>query len=447
MSVITRENIANQTALLSVTVEKNDYLEKFNKDLNQYSKSVSLKGFRKGNAPISVVKKMYGKQILLDNINKIIQKDLYQYIAENKIELLGQPIPTDETSLDSIDLGNLSNFDFQYEVGLAPEFEVKGLDGDLNVRYFDVQVEEKIIADEIASIQKKYGENTTPNTIEANDLVTFHVTELENGQPKEGGIDKNTMFEINNIKNESLKKSIVGLSSGDTFTGDIFQMEDKEPEAIKSYVLGVQKEDEVSNEFSFRVEGIKRVQKAALDQALFDKLFPDGSVTSEEALKAKIKENIANYYVGYTDQIFFKDVKEALINANSMTLPVEFLKKWLKISNENMTLEQIESDFDSFEGELKWSLLRTKIAKSNDVKVDEKDIVESFKDQIRGYFGGNADEQMVEATAMRLIQDEEQVEKQYQTILSTRVINVIKSKVTLDRKTVSMEELAELLKN
>lgn len=112
-----------------------------------------------------------------------------------------------------------------------------------------------------------------------------------------------------------------------------------------------------------------------------------------------------------------------------------------------MTLEQIESDFDSFEDELKWSLLRTKIAKSNDVKVDEKDIVESFKDQIRGYFGGNADEQMVEATAMRLIQDEEQVEKQYQTILSTRVINVIKSKVTLDRKTVSMEELAELLKN
>ena len=447
MATITREDVGHLTAKINVSVSKEDYFDKYKKDLQNYSKRVNIKGFRQGKAPVSIVKKMYGKQLLADNVDKLLQTELSQYLTDNKIDVLGQPLPVEDNTLQDLDLNNLGDLSFSYELGLAPEFELKGLEDSASYTYYNIEVEDKAVTEELKRIQKQFGEQLEVTDIAEGDVVTFQVTELENGAPKEGGVQKPCLFSVDQIADESIKTKVLALKQGDTFVEDIFKMEDKEEKIVKKHVLGLEEDATVSDSFEFKFESSKRVVPAALNQDLFDKLFPEGDVSNEEELRVKTAERISGYYTNYEDQIFFKNLRKDLLEQNTLELPEAFLKRWLAKSNPEVTEEQIENDYKGFEDELKWSLVRTKIVNKYELKVEQEELIEGFKDQIRQYFGGQADENMVTETANRLLQDQEQVEKQFQETLTKKVIVKVKEEVTLVTEKVNPEQLNELLKD
>lgn len=446
MSVITKQDTGNQTAVLNLKIEKDDYIKKFQSELKTYSKKATLKGFRPGKAPISLIKKMYGKQLLFDTINQKVQSELYAYINENNLDILGQPLPSDETPLD-FDINDLGDFDFKYELGIAPEFELEGADTSNTYDYTLVEPTEDQIQKEVSQIRKQLGETTNPDDIEDKDVVTFKAVELEGDAPKEGGVEKEVVYSIDEISNAKLKKSILKLKKGDSIKEDIYKFNDKDQDWVNKYVLGLEGEEEVNATFEFTVEKVVRVIEAELNEDLFKKLDEEGSINSKEELEAKIKSNISNYYKGHSDQLFFKDVREKLVESNDMELPTEFLKKWVDASNPEMSMEEIEKDFDGFSKELKWSLIRNKLVKANDIEVKQEELVEAFKNQIRQYFGGQGDEAMITQTAISLMQDQKQVEQQHQQILTSKVVDALKGSVTLNEKTITPDELDELLKN
>lgn len=439
-------------ATLTVALGKDDYTAAVERELKKTQKQIAIKGFRVGHAPIGMVKSMYGKSILVDEINKIASQKLFDYLKENNIDILAQPLPSASVKSD-VDIENKQDFMFAFDLGLAPKFEFNITNQDVLDRYI-ITVDDAEVQKEIESLTVRFGEMENVDATEEKDIIYLDVTELEeNNNPLEGGIaNKNISFTPELVKNEDLKKQFIGLAKESTLTVNLLELFNDNQTVISSS-LGIDKEAvaELKPNFKVTVTEISRRKPAEINQELFDKVMGEGVVTSIEDFKTKIKENLEAYYKGESDHHLEHMIGHLIDEKHTFSLPDEFLKRWLLNSKEeHYNAENINERYASEAKVLKEVLIREKAAQIFDIKVEMQDIEEASLgytlSMFRNYGMQNPEYEFVKKFSDDSLKKREFVEQMNDIALRRKIYNQIKEIVSYNDKTVTIEQFYELLK-
>ena len=445
---ITKETIDDLNAVLKVKIEKTDYEDKVETVLKDYRKKATIKGFRPGMVPIGLVKKMYGRAVQIDEINKVVTENIQKYINDEKLELLGDPLPkTDEQ--EKFDFDTQQDFTFSFEIGLSPAVELK-LSKKNKVNQYEIIVDEKMRSQYLENYTRRYGELKKAEQIEEKDVVKGRIEAIdENGNViPEGPSVEETSLGIDIIKDEKIKKEFIGKNIHDTIDFDLKKAFPNDTE-----IAGIlhKKKEEVADlgaNYRFTVNEISRFYPAELGKELFDKIFGEGVINSEEEFMKKIEEEIVANLKRESDFKLMMDIKNMTMEKTDFQLPEEFLKKWLLRVNEKSTAEQIEKEFDSFSKDLKWQLIRNKVAHDNEVKISEEELQKEAENITRYQFQQyglfyTTDEQIANYAKETLKRDED-AKRIADKILDEKVILLIKELVKLEDKSVTTEEFNKL---
>ena len=445
---ITKENIDDLNAVLKIKIEKTDYEDKVETVLKDYRKKATIKGFRPGMVPIGLIKKMYGKAVQLDEINKILTENIQKYITDEKLEILGDPLPkVDEQN--KIDFDTQQDFTFSFELGLTPLFELK-LSKKNKVNQYDIIVDEKMRSQYLENYTRRYGELKKAEQIEEKDVVKGRIEAIdENGNViPEGPSVEETSLGIDIIKDEKIKKEFIGKNIHDTIDFDLKKAFPNDTE-----IAGIlhKKKEEVADlgaNYRFTVNEISRFYPAELGKELFDKIFGEGVINSEEEFMKKIEEEIVANLKRESDFKLMMDIKNMTMEKTDFQLPEEFLKKWLLRVNEKSTAEQIEKEFDGFRKDLKWQLIRNKVARDNEVKISEEELQKEAENITRYQFQQyglfyTTDEQIANYAKETLKRDED-AKRIADKILEEKAILLMKELVKLENKSVTVEEFNKL---
>lgn len=445
---ITRENITDLTALLKVKIEKADYEEKVEKVLKDYRKKATVKGFRPGMVPIGLVKKMYGRAVQLDEINKLVSDNIQKYLVDEKLEILGDPLPkTDEQ--ERIDFNTQSDFTFSFELGLAPVFDLT-LSKKNKVINYEISIDEKMRNDYLQNYTRRYGEFKKADISEEKDMLKGRIDALdERGNTMPEGLSaEDTALGIDIIKDEKIKKMFIG--KGETEFID-FDLRKAFPNDIEIAGLLKKQKDEVTGvegKFRFTVKEISRFHPAEINQALFDRIYGEGVVNSEEEFKKRIEDEITMNLKQESDYKLSMDLKKLAIEKTGFQLPDDFLKRWLLKVNEKTTEEQVEKEFDSFRHDLKWQLIRNKVAKLNEVKITQEELQTEAENitryQFRQYGLFYATDEQITNYAKETLKREDDAKRIADKILEEKVIRLVRELVKIEYKKVSIEGFNKL---
>lgn len=449
---ITRENIDELNAIITVSVEKNDYEATVNDVLKNYRKKANMPGFRPGMVPAGLIKKMYGKAALAEEVNKILSKGLTDYIHAEKLNVLGEPLPNDEKQ-PVIDWENQTDYSFVFDVAMAPEFGVK-LDTETTIPYYSISASDDMVEKQLDAYAGRLGENKVVDVVEEKDTIRGNFVQLnEDGSELEGGIKaEQVVIAIDLMKDEEIKASFIGKKAGDVVVFDPVKAYENKHEVGHMLNISHGEAENLSGNFSFTVVEVLRFEKAELNPDLFGKIYgEDSGITTEEEFKAKVKAELEENFVYSSNYKFALDSRDSLLKAIQFDLPEAFLKRWILATNEKMTPEQIEADFDNFMVDLKWQLIKDKIVKDNSLQITEEDVRALAKDmalmQFRQYGLNNVGEEHLENYANHMLKNEEERRKIVARKQEDLIVATIKDKVTLDMQTVSYDEFNKMIEN
>ncbi len=440
---ITQEKVNNLNSVLKIKLGPADYQQKVDSQLKEIQRKASMPGFRPGKVPVGLVKKMYGKSVLADEINKLLNHSVNEYINTNKIEIIGQPIPVSSEN-DSIDWDNLKDVEFSYELGHAPEFSIN-IDNE-PFEYKMIKVDDTMVDKEIEEMQRRYGKVSNPEKAEAEDIVFGEFAELDQEENVlSDGIKKSSSVAINTIKNADLAKRFEGLKKEDTIILDPHDITGNL--ADLGAMLGITKPqaESLSSKFRFTINNISRVELAELNQEFYHKIYGD-SVNSIEEFRAKIKSELNSMFNAESDKFFMSDVIKGLVKKYDLQLPEEFLKRWLLLTNDKkQNTEQIEKEFPIFAERLKTQLVINKVLKQNNIVVAEDEIRNYVKDLIKKqyamYNGGiEMEEEDLSSTTNRILSDEKEYNRIVEKLYDNRLLEFFKSKLKLNFTEVPFEE-------
>lgn len=454
MATIAREDIDALNVALTVTVAKDDYLADFQKELKRYRKQASLKGFRKGNIPMSVVRKMFGRSILAEVVNKELQEEMskFLYDEEAQIDFLGQPIPSEDQEEFEFSVSNLDDYVFKFDLGLAPQFELQGLGNEETLEKLVVEPAEDKLGEELLNLRRRFGvSEEVEDAVAERDIITLKAVELDGKKPKEGGVEHEFTLFIENITDDA-REAFLGKKIGDSAVLDVFNLEaNTTVDHVRKYLLGLAEDDdrEVSEAFSLTIDKISRHTLAELDEDFFKQAFGEGDVSNEKEALAKIQEDYRGHFAGQTNALLFRNVQEFLMERNPLEFPETFLKRWLVTSNEKNTPESVEAGLDGFLKGLQWTLLREKLIKQLELDVTAEEVKESFAKQVMGYFGGQQpewlNEEMVGGMVERMMKEEKSVREKFDELMNDKLSIRLQEEFTLTDKVITPEELQEIV--
>ncbi len=445
---ITRENIDDLNAVLKIKIEKPDYEDNVEKVLKDYRKKASIKGFRPGMVPIGLVRKIYGRAVQIDEINKVVTDNIQKYITDEKIEILGDPMPKDGEQ-ENIDFDTQEEFTFSFEIGIAPAVELP-LTKKNKVTEYEITVDDKVRNDYLDNYTRRFGELRSADTTEEKDVIKGNIAALdpEGNINPEGLTADDTSLGVDIVKDEKIKKQFIGKKPGESIDFDIKKAFPNDSEVAGILRIKKEEAENIGGIFRFTINEISRFYPAEVNQDLFDKVYGEGTVTSEEEFMTRLEEEIKTNLKKETDYKLMIDLKALAIEKTEMQFPEEFLKKWLLRVNENTTAEQIDQEFDSFRKDLKWQLIRNKVARDNEVKITEDELVEEAKNitryQFQQYGLFYATDDQITNYARETLKREEDAKRIADKILDDKVILLIKDMVKQEPKQVSVEEFNKL---
>ena len=437
---ISLEKSTPVNARLVVSVAEADYRPQVDKKLKDYRKQANIKGFRPGMVPAQLIQKMYGKSIVIDEINQLLGKTVQEYIRENKLSIVGDPMPAQEEQ-DRIDWDNQKDFEFAYNLGLAGEFTVD-FDKIPAVKTYDIQAGEKELNETLENIMKNGGEQINPDTVEDGDMIFGTFTQ--------GEWTEKSAIPMKSIKDEA-KATFIGAAKDATLTFDVQDTFVDE----KSIELATGNKTGLSGEVSFVIEDITRTGAAEMNQAFFDKILGEGKVSSEEEFRAEVMNIIQSNYKRESEYLLKIDAEKALLDNVSIELPDEFLKNWLVAINEGkFTPEQIDADFDNVKKDLRWTLIKNEIATKNDIKVEYEEVLARTKDMIRGQFGmmggmgnDNSMDEMIDRIATGYLTDknkQDNFRKMFDEVFTAKISDAIVANMKIENKTIDVEEFKQI---
>ena len=430
---ITKKEIDALNAVVTVEISKDDYADKVNTILSNYRKNANIPGFRKGHVPLGMVKKQYGTAVLVEEVNKILQESLHKFLTEEKIDLLGNPLPKNETEID----WTSDDFSFEFDLGLAPEFEV-----DLNgkaITQYKVIADKEMIENQVKTIRKQYGKLISKKVVEKGDEVTGTF------KSDEKNIDNKTTLEIEKIKGKKQSSAILGSKVGDTVTlktkGLFADGHDNQR------YLGVEHDDAhgLDIEVKFTIEEVNTREMAELDQELFDKLFGKEVVTSEEELKEKIKEDAERQFEQQSDQKLMNDIVESLIKNTKFDLPKDFLQRWIQISGEEpLTEEAAKEEYERSEKGLRYQLIEGKLRAEHKLQVTFDELKAYTNDMIRAqmaqYGNTNPTDEELDGISARILSNEEEVKRLSEQLNTNKMLQFFKENAKLKTKEMNYDK-------
>lgn len=443
---ITLDKASDTNASLNITLTPEDYKPVVDKKLKEYSRTVQMKGFRPGHVPASLVQKMYGKGVLVDEINNLLSRSVSQYIRENKLPVVGDPVP-DRNKADAIDWDNQTEFAFSYTLGLASEFDIDFADLP-SVTQYEIQAGEAEIDSTIADLRQRFHEHTHGDEVGETDTI---YGELQQINTPEGvtPFSAKTAFPMDKMADDA-KGQFIARKKDDVVT---FVLENAFPdEKARANATGVKKEEaaELTGEFTFTIDDITRHEPAELNQAFFDKVLGMGAVEDEAQFREKVAGIIRSNYTREADQLLRLDVEKTLIDNTPILLPDEFLKAWLLDVNEGkFTPEQIDEQYDDFTKSVKLQLIKNKIAENADLKVGDEEVLDATRQMVREQFGfmGGENEEMnstIDRIARNYLIDEKNNGQNYTAtfnrVLDDKVLTYAKSQITTVTQEISVDE-------
>ncbi|MGB3590117.1 MAG: trigger factor [Nonlabens sp.] len=431
---IERTDIDNLNATLALHISQEDYKEQVDKILADYRKTANIPGFRKGHVPASLIKKKFGTSVLVEEINKIIQEKLNAYIKENDLNLLGNPLPKENNDIDWTG----EDFTFEFEIGMAPDFEVE-LDKVNGVAHYEITTDEKTINDQLDRIREQYGKLISKDAVEEGDEITGVF------RNDEEDINTDATFTISKLTDDTLEK-IKGAKSGDAFqinTKELF----KDVHDLQSFLkVDHDRAHDLDVKVTFEITEVNTREKAELNQEFFDKLFGEGKVNSEEELKDKLREEGKKQFTQQTDQKLLTDVTEYLIENTKFDLPADFLTRWIAQGGEKeMTMEEAAAEYERSEKGLRYQLIESTIVKNNEgLQLKFEDLQEYSRGMIKtqmaqyGHTDATADE--VDQVVARIMSNQEEVKRMSEQLQNEKMLNFFKENVNLDKKELTYDE-------
>ena len=434
---ITRENIDALNAVVKIDIVAEDYQEKVNKLLTDYRKKADIPGFRKGQVPIGMIKKQHGRSILMDEVNKLLQQSLNNYLATQKLEILGNPLPRLQETFN----WDAETLSFEFELGLIPEFTV-ALKSKNKVKEYKIVATEELLDEEMKNIQLRYGKVSSLEEAVANANVTGTFV----NEAKE--INKKGTFLVSDLNGKKNEKKVIGAKVGAVIALDTKKL--FEDAHRLEHLLGVTHEEihDLDITVSFTLEEITETAPADLDKELFDKLFADGSVSTATELRNKIKEDAENQFKQQGDQQLLNAVTEHLVENTKFDLPAAFLKKWLATAGEKpLTADEATAEFNKSEKSLRYQLIEGKIMKENNIKIDHAELGTYAKGFIRtqmAQFGNmNPEEKELNEIAGRVLQNKEEAQKLQAQLISQKLLTFYKENMSFKTKELSYQEFTQ----
>ena len=440
MNITLDQNQEQLTALLTVHLTEADYAPEVDKQVKEYTKRAQIKGFRPGKVPAALVKKMYGKGILGEEINKMLGKAVDGYVKEQKLRLLGEPLPV----LSNVDFDTEKDFNFQFELGLLPDFELPA-EGSIELERHQVELDDATLAETLEQIERQFGESTNPDASEHGDYIYGKLKKHD-----DEGDGQTVLLPTHKVRNDAEK--FLSVKAGDAVVFDLAHAFAGDASAIANF-SGLSKADaaQASGEYVLHVEKINRTAKPEFNQELFDKVFGPEVVSSREEFDAKVREVVGENYSREAESLVIRQLIDKLVEQTTIELPQEFFKKFLLKANEGkLTAEQIEEHYDDYARELKWSMIRNKVVEDAGLKVSNEEIVDRTLDKIMGQFNmPNMPDEMRES--MRQYADSflkqengKNYVSEYEAILAEKVLENLRGKVVVTDKPVTAEEFRTL---
>ncbi|WP_452225159.1 trigger factor [Lacinutrix chionoecetis] len=434
---ITRENKDALNAVVTVAIEKDDYATKVEKILTDYRKTANIPGFRKGHVPMGMVKKQYGKAVLIDEVNKLIQEGLNKYLTEEKLDVLGQPLPKPQDDID----WEGDTFSFEFELGLAPEFEVD-LAGKKGITHYNIVADDKMIDDQVKNIQKQYGKLISEKEVAKDSEITGVY------KNDEEDIENTVTLTLDKFKGKATEKKFIGAKVGDVITLKTKGLYEDDHELMHALKVEHDKAHGLEIEVTFTITEINTRELADLDQELFDKLFGEGKVKTVSELKEKIKEDAEKQFVQQSDQKLLNDVTEHLVANTKFDLPAEFLTKWMQTAGENpMDDATAKEEYEKSEKSLRYQLIEAKLMEANGIKVDFEDVKESAKNMIKmqmAQFGQmNPTDKELDDIAARVLSNQDEVRRLSEQVVSQKLLNLYKEKANIKTKELSYDKFVK----
>jgi trigger factor len=451
MATVTRENVGLLTDKIVVKISKGDYLPSFEKSLKQYGKQANIPGFRKGMVPAGLIKKMYGSSVFTDEVLKTVEKELTTYMSNEKLEIFAQPLPLPENDARQIDMSNPSDYSFAFEVGLKPAFSLADL-GSARIDLYKVDVTPEMIDEEVERQQTRHGKMTEPESVGSDEhVLNLHFAESdESGVPVEGGIEKDNSLLVNYF-NEATRPKWIGLKKGDFIVLQPSRaFEEKEREWVLND-LGVAKDDQAGADKYFRAEITKvgLIEKPELNSDFFKTAYPDKEIASETAFRDTVKEEIQAYWDNQSRNQLQHTLYHVLLDHTLIEFPEDFLKRWMQTGGEHpKTQAEVEQEFPSFAGQLKWTLIVDKVVSDHGIEVSQDDIKAFAKQQLFGYMGMQAaaeEQPWIADYVQRMLQDRKFVEDTVHRIRTEKVFGWAETQIHPTEKPIGRDEFRHLV--
>lgn len=443
---VTTTKTGDLNAVLTVKISPEDYQQKVDKVLKDYRKNAKIPGFRPGMVPAGLIKKQYGKAVLIDEVNHLLQHAVTDHLQEEKLDILGNPLPVPN---DDIDWDSQQEFSFDFELGLAPEFKLE-VNDKTKVPYHKISADKKMIDRYVEDYTKRFGKMSSPEAVEENCIVKGDFTEVDkDGNAVEEGISANASIGLDSLDDKKTVKALTGLKVSDKATID-------SKKAFKddfnfANVVGTTKEqlEASTGLFEITITEITKIEPAELNQELFDKVFGEGAVKDEKEFRARIKEDAEKMFVGESDRKFYEDVKDVVLSKTKFDLPDEFLKKWMQTSQEKpVTAEEIEEEYPKMQDSLKWQLVESKLVKDNGIEVGQEELINYTKQLVArqmAQYGQQPDEADLEGIAKSVLENQEETQRIADQLFADKLMAFFKENVKMNEKEVTFDEFVKML--
>jgi len=445
---IQQNNSDNLNAVLTIKIANSDYNDQYEKALKSYKKQVQMPGFRSGHVPTAVIKKKYGPSILAEEIDKLLNDALHKHITENNLNVLGNPMPVADDNLE-IDWKSPGDFEFSYEIGLAPEFDVKLTAKDKHT-YYKVKVDKTLVDKQVDDFARRYGKLSSTDVSKEKDMVMSHFTELdENDKPVDGGFSHSSTVSVEFTEDKKAKKKLIGLKAGDVLIIDPRSISRSESDMAAMLNISAERAAAYNRNVELKVTDVKSLEPAEINQELFDKIYGEGAITTAEDFRGRIETELSGMFVKDSDKVFKRDLTESIVKKLKLTLPNEFLKKWiLSSSKEEITTEQVEAEYDQYSESLKWQLVENKIIKENDIKVENEEVIEFTKELLSGQYAQYGmmvpDDEEMNKYAQNVLSNQEEARKIYDSLYDQKVLNLLKDTVKINEKEISYDDFVKI---
>ncbi len=447
---IKKDSIDELNAVLTIKIEKTDYEERVENILKDYRRKARFDGFRPGKVPQGLVNKMYRKPVLAEEINKILGESLSKYLVEEKLNILGEPLPNLEKPVN-IDWDHDSEFEFSFDIGLAPEINIVISEKD-KIPYYKIKIDDTERQKQIDRIQSRFGSFKEAQEVTENEMIKADMVETDKkGNPvAEGIVVEDATISLEFVKDEKIKKKFKGCKPGDQIAVDVKKAFENETDLAALLKIDKDRLATINPDFRVTLKSVSRFEKAEVNPELFDKVYGKDAVKTEEEFMARVDEELRSAFERNSDYKFRLDAKDFYLEKFKQELPGEFLKRWLLHTNDGkVTMDQIEKDFDHFKTDLKWQLIKGKMTRDNELKINEEELLahvsEVIRQQFVQYYGiGEVPAEMLEKYAKESLNREEDRNRYIESLNENKVYEFIQKTVKLDNKEITLEKFNKL---